>query len=324
MLIRITISSRTLNPFKYNNSKSIAKATACFLFCFLWVISLPAQESVLQEGIDLMEEEKYALAINSFYKIILEDSANYLAFYYRGICHARFYNHEKAIADFNEAISLNPQFPEAFAERAVSLGELGNYSAAIADFNSAIALDPDNINHLYNRGISKSQFGDFTGALEDFESIISLQPNDTVAIFHRGLCESALGRDKTALPDLELIHTTHRDPDADPRELAKFHFTHERFELAILFNTYAILADKDCSDCYLDRGLARGAFGDFGGAIADLAKVIGLNERSAHAFYWKGYYHILVKQRKAGCRDIRRSLDLGYSKADPQLMQFCK
>ena len=50
--------------------------------------------------------------------------------------------HDKAIADYTEAIRLNPKYAEAYYNRGVAYEDKGEHDKAIADFTEAIRLDP--------------------------------------------------------------------------------------------------------------------------------------------------------------------------------------
>ena len=47
-----------------------------------------------------------------------------------------------AIADFDRAIQLQPNFPDAYNNRGIVKGSLGDKALAIADYSQAIALNP--------------------------------------------------------------------------------------------------------------------------------------------------------------------------------------
>ena len=49
---------------------------------------------------------------------------------------------EKAIADYTEAIRLDPKDAKAYYNRGVAYGEKGERDKAIADFTEAIRLNP--------------------------------------------------------------------------------------------------------------------------------------------------------------------------------------
>ena len=57
----------------------------------------------------------------------------------------------KAIADFTEAIRIEPQYAEAFYNRGIALREKGELDQAIADYTEAIRLDSQHDTYFYFR-----------------------------------------------------------------------------------------------------------------------------------------------------------------------------
>jgi tetratricopeptide (TPR) repeat protein len=74
-----------------------------------------------------------------------------------------------AIADYSEAILLNPQSAAAFNNRGNARADKGDLDGAIADYNEVIRLDPQFANAFYNRGVSRHAKGDLDGAIADLE-----------------------------------------------------------------------------------------------------------------------------------------------------------
>ncbi len=57
--------------------------------------------------------------------------------------------YDRAIADYNEAIRLDPKFTAAYTNRGIAWRSKGEYDRAVADYSEAIRLDPKNI-YSYN------------------------------------------------------------------------------------------------------------------------------------------------------------------------------
>jgi tetratricopeptide (TPR) repeat protein len=81
-----------------------------------------------------------------------------------------------AIADFNDALRIEPPSGVIFHNRGNALRSKGEYAKAIADYDQAIKLGPPSAFSWQNRGISKRALGDLDGALADINEAIRLDP----------------------------------------------------------------------------------------------------------------------------------------------------
>jgi tetratricopeptide (TPR) repeat protein len=84
--------------------------------------------------------------------------------------------HDKAIADYSEAIRLDPKNSEGYSGRGYGLQRKGEHDKAIADFTSAILLDPKDAEAYYDRALSwlmKNEYEKFTA---DFDEAVRLDP----------------------------------------------------------------------------------------------------------------------------------------------------
>jgi tetratricopeptide (TPR) repeat protein len=103
-------------------------------------------------------------------------------------------NIDRAIADYNQAIQLQPNFALAFADRGFTyLFERHDQLRAIEDFNQAIRLDPMSANVFYYRGTAYFDKGELERAIADFDQAIRLRPNFSIAYRDRGQAKIARG-----------------------------------------------------------------------------------------------------------------------------------
>src|SRR5271165_3600070 len=116
---------------------------------------------------------------------------------------------DAAIADYNEAIRLNPgSAGVAHQGRGRAWREKKDYDKAIADYNEAIRLDPGYA-HAYNgRGKTWSAKKDYDKAIADYNEAIRLYPGYVRAYCNRGVAflltgSAKVGEDARKVLELE-------------------------------------------------------------------------------------------------------------------------
>jgi tetratricopeptide (TPR) repeat protein len=95
-------------------------------------------------------------------------------------------DYKGAIADYNKAIQLKPDYALAYYSRGTVKYNLTDYKGAITDYNKAIQLNPSDTSAYYNRGLAKYNLQDYTGAITDYNKYIQLKPDDADAYYNRG------------------------------------------------------------------------------------------------------------------------------------------
>jgi serine/threonine-protein kinase len=130
----------------------------------------------------------------------------------------------RAIAAFNAAIALDPNYALAYAERARALSYLavnGMFNdvtqsksmmdAALADANHALALAPDLAEaHAALGFVLKCRLSDLSRAAAEYARALELAPGDASIMLRSGLFELALGHVSAAVDAAE--HATALDP----------------------------------------------------------------------------------------------------------------
>lgn len=107
----------------------------------------------------------------------------------------------KAIADFNEAIRLNPQDAVALNNRGNVWVRKGDADRAIADYSEAIRLDPQNAMAYMNRGGTWRNTGNHDRAIADYSEAIRLNPQNAIAFNKRGHARFIKGEFSSAAAD---------------------------------------------------------------------------------------------------------------------------
>jgi tetratricopeptide (TPR) repeat protein len=95
--------------------------------------------------------------------------------------------YDKAIADFTQAIRLDPNNVVAYRERGFVYGEKGNNDKAIADLTRAIRMDINYALAYATRGNVYIYTSEYDKAIADLNQAIRLDPKLTVAYNDRGI-----------------------------------------------------------------------------------------------------------------------------------------
>jgi tetratricopeptide (TPR) repeat protein len=93
-----------------------------------------------------------------------------------------------AVAQFNQAVALNPRYTIVYFLRANVKDDLNDSQGALADYNQSISLNPKFAEVYLNRGVLKhSKLNEPQGALADYNQAISLNPNNAEVYNNRGI-----------------------------------------------------------------------------------------------------------------------------------------
>ena len=123
-----------------------------------------------------MKAEYGHRAIADFNEAVRLDPRNAKAFYNRGSVWTFKGNFDQAIADYSAAIRLNPKDIWAYGNRGAAWASMGEFDQAIADYNEAIRLDPRYARAYHNRGLVRASKGEFDQAIADYNEAIRLNP----------------------------------------------------------------------------------------------------------------------------------------------------
>jgi tetratricopeptide (TPR) repeat protein len=119
-------------------------------------------------------------------------------------------DYDRAIANLSNWIGhgdigpSEPGFAVMFYQRANAYGVIGQADSAIADYSQAIRINPTNYLAFINRGMTYAIYkDDYDRAIADFDEAIGRQPKQAYALTCRALAHKAKGASDLASADLE-------------------------------------------------------------------------------------------------------------------------
>jgi tetratricopeptide (TPR) repeat protein len=217
---------------------------------------------------------------------------------------------ELAMADYQQAISLRADFPEALNGRGVVLVAMRRFEEAIADFTDTIRLMPEFAGAYNNRGNARQGLGDMEGALADYDAALNLRRDMVRAYNNRGVVQMELGRLRAAIRDFgEAVSRAPQYSEAYNNMGVAFMRGGQPGPAAHSFSQ-AIRFRPGFVEAYTNRGEAYIALNDVAAALSDLDTALSLEPDGREALLLRGTARRIVGDHDAALADCERAIVL--------------
>jgi tetratricopeptide (TPR) repeat protein len=138
-------------------------------------------------GIGYFDQGEFDRAIADYNRALTLNPKSAAASNNRGNAYSAKHDYDRAIADYNEAIMLDPKYAAPYNGRGNVYNDKRDYDRAIADYNQAITLDPKYVMAFNGRGLAYAHKGELDHAIADYNQAITLDPKYLIAVYNRGL-----------------------------------------------------------------------------------------------------------------------------------------
>ena len=239
---------------------------------------------LLNACIDVSEIRDFLEAARPF--LTLKTSDDYLK---RGIHYHARGNYDRAIADFIEALRLDPDAAAAYYRRGLSYAEKGEPQQAVLDYTEALRRDPHNAGAYRARGDAHANAGRYDQAVADYTEALRLDDKDAVARRNRAWTYLKKGDADQAIADYtEAIRAAPNDPLLHANR-AQAHVNKKEYDQATADYTEAIRLDPGEPKWVNARGVVYADHkGDAARAIEDYSAALRLNPEYGVAYYNRG------------------------------------
>ncbi|SRR5258708_863814 len=195
----------------------------------------------------------------------------------RGLAYSNKGKYDQAIQDFDKAIALKPEIPEAFNNRGLAYEQKGDYDHAVQDYDRAIQLRPGYASAFNNRGlIFAERKGDHERAIRDFDQALRLRADYAEALSNRAHSYYAKGDYDRAIQDYD----------------------------------QAIKLEPNYTGNFFDRASASSSKKDYGRALLDLNHALQLKTKDPSLLYARGITQFFLGQFRSAKGDLSLSLNL--------------
>ncbi|MBS0540680.1 MAG: tetratricopeptide repeat protein [Proteobacteria bacterium] len=238
---------------------------------------------------------------------------------------------DKAIADFNQAIKLNPTAAAHYVGRASAFMYKEEFKPAIADFTEAIRLSPGDEYTFLHRGIAYHSVNEPDNAISDYSEAHRINPLDVAPLINRGivyyskkgLYDKAIAdftealeidpKEVNALINRGISYREKNDPDK-----AIIDFS-EALRLGMLTGDVLQFGSKDpeavrhwaqVAHARFQRGTAYVTKKEYDLALADFNESIRLNPLEARAFVSRGGIYLFRNDIQKAIADFTEGIRL--------------
>jgi tetratricopeptide (TPR) repeat protein len=244
------------------------------------------------------------------------------AFYRRANAYNEVGEPDRAIADYNQAIRINPNHAGSFSNRGVAHTRKGNYDRAIEDYDQAIRIKPTYVDAFTNRGVAYARKGDYDRAIQDYDEAIRLDDHSANAFYARGNAFRRKGDYDRAIEDYnEAIRLNPKQANAFSNRAIAYGRKGD-YDRAIEDYNVAIGIDPKHINALYNRGNAYRRTGDYNRAVQDYDEVIRLNPKHASAYSGRGAAHFYQNRFPAAAADFSEAARLSPKDLYPIIMIY--
>jgi tetratricopeptide (TPR) repeat protein len=169
-------------------------------------------EGLYYHGLSLEAQKDYVGALRDYDRALELDADLPEAYFSRGFVRAEQGDWSGAISDYTRHLKWLPTSGKALYNRGLAFMSLGNTAAARADFTETLALNPTRVEAWVNRANLEADAGDLDKAAGDYDRALEIAPTLEAALFNRGNLQLRRGNAAAAIADYSRALEGARDP----------------------------------------------------------------------------------------------------------------
>ncbi|MCA2930024.1 MAG: tetratricopeptide repeat protein [Microcystis sp. M018S1] len=224
--------------------------------------------------------------------------------------------YEEAIASYDQALEFKPDDHYAWYGRGFALGNLGRYEEAIASYDQALEIKPDDHEAWYGRGFALGNLGRYEEAIASFDQALEIKPDDHEAWYNRGFALGNLGRYEEAIASFDQALEIKPDFHEAWHNRGSALDDLGRYEEAIASYDRALEIKPDYHEAWDNRGYALTCMGRYKDALESFDRSIKINSNDANAYYNKAVCYGLQNNVELAIENLQRAINLDVEYQD--------
>ncbi|XP_065910074.1 uncharacterized protein [Dysidea avara] len=317
----------------------------------------PSYEVLVNRGLLYLEMEEYGSALMDLISAGKLFPKNASIFQAIGLCYHRLEELQLSVEAYDQAVSLDNFFIEAYVGRgnvhmdyltpgrlilskqdyckalhfdpcclparvnlAHTLQMEEKYKKSWNHFTCALATNPNYVPALEGRAVVSLQMGNLFGSLLDITAAIKISPSAELYT-NRGVIHQFMGKGVDAMRDYEMALKYNRKYGLAFFNIGNVLFHHRQFQQSVDAYNKAVEASPSDDSYLLNRAIAKSLLKDYDGALEDFSASIEINPNTAHAYFNRANLYKSYQQYSLAEEDYKTALTLNPD--DGVLLQYC-
>ncbi len=213
---------------------------------------------------------------------------------------------------WTDALNKYPNISFAYTSRGKFYAATQQYDKAIADYEQYITLRPNNTKGFYEKGLVYLMTKKYEKAIRDFNDVLQLNSKDKNALTYKGYALMEMRQYKEAIETYTALLRLQKNVNKKDiyMQRAKAYEMLQNFNAAIADYTEILKQETNDVNALLSRGGIYFQQNDFDAALSDMNKVLGINPRTAKALLNRAIIYASKHQHAAAIEDFDAYLEL--------------
>jgi len=202
-------------------------------------------------------------------------------------------NYKEAIRFYNEAISKDSTFVDAWNNKGLAQMKQAKFDEAIYSFDRAVEYKPDYGEALLNNAQANLAVHQHFAALEQLAQLKTIWPDTSLLYFTLGLIHNEMGQDSTALADFLKAREADNTNAEILVNIANIYYHQHQSDTAINYLKEALKIEPNQPHAYNILAMVYGYLEQYDDALQAINTAMSLDNHDAYFVNNKGY--ILLK-----------------------------
>jgi tetratricopeptide (TPR) repeat protein len=262
------------------------------------------------QGNTLIQLQRYQEALATYEKAIDIKPDYPQALYGQGKALFQLKKYQESLIAYDQAIQIQPNYLEAWTNRGFVLVRLKRYSEAIATVDKALQLKNDEPQIWQLKGDIFIKISQYNDAIKAYEQAINFQADNPELWYKKGLAFQNLKQYEEAITAYKKTVELKPDHESAWYNLGNCLVNLNRYEFALQAYDQAVQYNQNNSAAWLSRSNILMTLRRYSEAIDSFTQVIKTNPQQYQAWYNRGWALHQVKRYGEAIESYKKAISL--------------